>query len=146
MALIAALSVGVTACTDVRDFDGAWSGSRVGDDDVLRVGFAASASATLVVDSVDLGSIRGTLTTSGDEFAGASIQELPSAEADILSELTFASGQPARVFVTLVGANDGGGAATAFISLHREDRIELRLIRGGPSPLYGIFFLDRATP
>jgi hypothetical protein len=139
--LVAAATV--TGCTDIRDFGGTWSGPRVGDDPVLRAGFAEDAEATLVIDQIDLGSLRGSLTTSGDEFSGALIQELPAAEADDLSALTFTSGQPARIYVTLVDADDGGGDAVAFVSLHREDRVELRLIRGGDAPLYGIFFLER---
>ena len=133
----------VIGCTDIRDFEGSWSGPRVGDAPVLRTGFAESTSATLVIDEVDLNRLRGTLTTSGDEIAAAPIQELPSAEADALADLTYESGQPARIYVTLVSASDGGGDATAFISLHREDRVELRLLRGGQQPLYGVFFLER---
>lgn len=142
LALAAAASC-VIGCTDIRDFEGSWIGPRVGDDPVLRAGFAELATATLEIDQVDLARFRGTLTTSGDEFAGAPIQELPAIEADSLAELTYETGQPARIYVTLVSASDGQGDATAFISLHREDRVELRLMRGGPSPLYGIFFLER---
>lgn len=133
----------VIGCTDIRDFEGRWSGPRVGDDPVLRAGFAPEATATLDLDEVDLNRLRGTLTTSGDELAAAPIQELPAAEADSLAELTYQSGQPARIYVTLVSASDGGGDVTAFVSLHREDRVELRLVRGGAAPLYGVFFLER---
>lgn len=143
LVLGAAVALTVIGCTDIRDFEGSWSGPRVGDAPVLRAGFAESATATLEIAEVDLNRLRGALTTSGDEFAAAMIQELPAAEADSLADLTFGSGQPARIYVTLVAASDGGGDATAFISLHREDRIELRLVRGGPSPLYGVFFLER---
>lgn len=143
LVVLFALLGAVIGCTDIRDFEGRWSGPRVGDAPVLRVGFAETASATLVIDEVDLNRLRGSLTTSGDEFATSVIQELPSAEADSLSELTYESGQPARIYVTLVAATDGGGDATAFVSLHREDRVELRLVRGGSSPLYGVFFLER---
>lgn len=135
---------GVIGCTDIRDFEGTWSGPRVGDDPVVRTGFAEDERATLVIDQVDLGALRGTLTTSGDAFDGVAIQELPAAEADALSQLTFETGQPARIYVTLVEASDGGGDAVAFVSLHREDRVELRLVRGGGAPLYGIFSLERS--
>jgi hypothetical protein len=140
---LAAVAFAVIGCTDIRDFEGRWSGPRVGDDPVLRAGFGETASATLDIAEVDLNRFRATLTTSGDEFSAASIQELPAIEADSLAELTFETGQPARIYVTLVAAGDGVGDATAFISLHREDRVELRLVRGGASPLYGIFFLER---
>jgi len=133
----------VISCTDIRDFDGTWTGPRVGDNPVLNTGFAESATATLAIADVDLNRFRATLTTSGDEFRDAAIQELPAAEADSLAELTFNTGQPARIYVTLVAATDGLGDATAFVSLHREDRVELRLVRGGQNPLYGIFFLER---
>lgn len=143
LGLLALAATAVIGCTDIRDFAGTWRGPRVGDDPVLRAGFAADEEATLVIDQVDLGSLRGTLTTSGDGFQAVPIQELPAAEADRLSQLTFESGQPARIFVTLVGASDGGGDAVAFVALLREDRVELRLLRGGDAPLYGIFDLER---
>jgi hypothetical protein len=140
---VVTLGLIVIGCTDVRDFEGTWTGPRVGDDPVLRAGFDESSTATLAIDDVDLNRFRATLTTSGDEFTGAPIQELPAIEADSLAELTFETGQPARIYVTLVSAGDDQGDATAFISLHREDRVELRLVRGGAVPLYGIFFLAR---
>ena len=144
---LAALLTFVIGCTDVRDFEGTWAGPRVGEAEVLRTGFEANATATLEIERVDLGKLRGALTITGttsseDVFAAAPIQELPAAEADVLSELTFTSGQPARVFVTLVPTSDGDDAM-AFVSLHREDRVELRVLRGGNSPLYGIFYLER---
>ncbi len=115
---------------------------------MLRTGFEDDASATLEIESMDLTRVRGTLTITGttpmeDVFSAAPIQELAAAEADVLSELTFTSGQPARVFVTLVPAADGAGDGVTFLSLHREDRIELRILRGGNAPLYGIFHLER---
>lgn len=141
--LLGAIATAVIGCTDIRDFEGTWTGPRVGDDPVLRAGFAEAAAATLAIEEVELNRFRAALTTSGDEFDAVPIQELPAAEADSLADLTFLTGQPARIYVTLASPTDGGGDATAFISLHREDRIELRLIRGGTSPLYGVFYLER---
>ena len=35
------------ACLDLRDFEGTWTGARVGEAAELRVGLASDASATL---------------------------------------------------------------------------------------------------
>ena len=42
---------------------------------------------------------------------------------------------------TIAEATDGGGDALVVVSLYPDDRVELRVLRGGPSPLYGIFAL-----
>lgn len=139
LALACWIAVG---CTDVRDFRGTWTGPRIGEDAVVRVGFADAVSATLIVEEVDLGAFSGRLTTSDDAFRDATIQPIPGAEADALADIDFA-GSPARVFLAFVAASDGGGDALAIVALYDDERIELRLLRGGGQPMYGIFALDR---
>lgn len=126
----------LAACNDLRDFRGSWDGDRVGDGPV-RVGEGARAS--LAIDRIDAHGLEGRITIAGllPEQAFAS---LPAAEADALANMTFAGG-PLRVYLAFVPIPDGGGDALALIALYDDRRIEVRLLRGGPDPLYAIFAL-----
>jgi len=131
--IVAALA----ACTDLRDFHGSWQGPRVGADPVLHVGAADAASATLTVDSVDKHGLAGHLTIAG--LTDAAFASLPGAEADALASTTFA-GAPLRVYLAFVPTTDGGGDALAVVALY-DERIELRVLRGGSLPIYAIYAL-----
>jgi hypothetical protein len=131
------------ACNDVRDYQGAWTGARVGDSPVLRVGIADDATADLEIDAVDRHGLSGTLTVTGLVDA-APIASVEGAEADVLAGMTFA-GSPLRVYLAFAATSDGGGDALAVIALYDDDRVEIRLLRGGATPLYGVFAL-RPTP
>jgi hypothetical protein len=126
-------------CQDVREYAGTWTGARVGDD-AVRQGFTANTSATLRVDSIALQSLDARLTTSDGRFDDVAIVPLSASEADVLSSMTF-DGAPVRVFVSFAPATDGGGDAMVLTALYADERIELRVLRGGPAPLYGIFTL-----
>lgn len=133
------IAVGLGACSDLREYRGEWRGSRVGAAPALVVGGAASAHATLAIDAVDPHGLHGQLSVDG-MLAAAAVDSLPGAEADALSGLTFA-GSPLRVYLAFVDASDGGGQALAVIALFEDRRVEVRLLRGGTSPLYAIFSL-----
>lgn len=133
----------LTACLDVRELEGTWSGPAVGERPELRVGFDDGAVATLDIEQVDLHSLRARLTIQGDVFDGAEIQPIAGAEADVLSTMTF-DGGPSRVYMAFVDTADGGGPATVFVAVYFDKRVEVRVLRGGSSPLYGIFALDDA--
>lgn len=129
------------ACNDVRAYEGTWQGRRVGDVAVLKVGLQDNATANLVVDSIDTHGFRGHLAITN--LIDADLQSIAGAEADVLSGLTF-SGSPQRVYLSFVATTDGGGEAMAVIALYDENRIEIRVLRGGSQPLYGIFTLAQA--
>jgi len=131
--------VGIAACEDVRDYAGTWQGTRVGDSEPLRVGVASDATATLSIESIDKHGLRGRLSVTGvaDDVAIASVE---GAEADVLAGVTFA-GSPLRVYLAFAATADAGGDALAVIALYDDDRIEVRLLRGGATPLYAIFAL-----
>ena len=132
-----------TGCLDVRDFEGAWSGERVGEHEALRQGFADRADATLVVESVDLRSLSARLTIEG-LFQEALVAPIPGAEADVLTTMSF-DGSPARVFLSFVETIDGGGDAMVMVAMYDDPRVVLRVLRGGAMPLYGIFALARGS-
>jgi hypothetical protein len=134
-----ALVTVLAGCNDLRDFGGTWEGARVGDPDqkVLRVGPGERASLT--IETIDAHGLSGRLAIDGllPEQAFAS---LAGAEADALSNMTFA-GAPLRVYLAFVPIPDGGGDAFALIALYDDRRVEVRVLRGGTSPLYAIFAL-----
>jgi hypothetical protein len=136
------LAVGLAAsaggCTDVREFRGAWHGTQVGDAPELHVGVAAGAAATLTIADIDKHGLAGHLTIDG--VADAAFTSIEAAEADALASLTF-DGAPLRVYLAFAATTDGGGDALAVIALF-DQRIEVRLLRGGPRPIYAILALS----
>lgn len=138
-ALLAVAMITLGACTDVREYDGRWSGPRVGDAPALQLGVAHDATATLTIAQVDRLGLTGTLDVTG-LCVGAAVAPLAGAEADRLASLTFA-GAPLRVYLANVVTIDGGGDALAMIALFDDRRVEVRLIRGGARPVYAIFDL-----
>jgi len=131
------LVVTLVACNDLRDFRGTWQGARVGDVPVLRVG--PGDDAMLVIDELDGHGMRGTLAVA-NLLPEAELVSLAGAEADALSDLTFA-GSPLRAYLAFVAVPDGGGDAMAIVALYDDRRVELRVLRGGTKPVYAIFQL-----
>src|SRR5438874_2217966 len=72
------------------------------------------------------------------------IASAPGAEADVLAATTW-SGSPLRVYFGFFAVQDNYGDALAVIALYDDRRVELRVLRGGNMPLYGIFSLQE-TP
>ena len=127
----------LAGCNDLRDFRGSWQGERVGDAPVLHVGGGERASLT--IDDLDAHRIAGRLAIDG-LMPEQSFESLAGAEADAVASLTFA-GDPLRVYLAFVPVPDGGGDALALIALYDDRRIEVRVLRGGGSPLYAIYAL-----
>ena len=127
----------LVGCSDLRDFHGTWSGPRVGDASPLRVG-VQDGNAMLAIDAIDAHSLTARLTVDG-LLPETAIASLDGAEADVLAGITF-SGAPLRVFLAFAPV-PGGGDALVVIALYDDRRIEVRLLRGGAAPLYGIYAL-----
>jgi hypothetical protein len=140
--LVLVAIVTTAACNDLRDFAGSWSGNRVGDTPALRVG--EGESANLAIFDIDKHGLEGSLHVYAADgntlLVEANFRSLEAAEADVLSTMTF-SGAPMRVYLAFVPVSDGSGDALAIIALYDSRRIELRLMRGAPSPLYAIYTL-----
>jgi hypothetical protein len=132
----------LVACSDLRDFHGQWMGPRVGDAGPIHVN-VPDGGARLTIDQIDSHGLAARLAVDGllPEVAFTSI---PGAEADVLSGITF-SGAPLRVYLAFVPVPDGGGDALAIVALYDDHRVEVRLLRGGSSPLYGIYTLTETT-
>lgn len=134
----------VGACTDLRDFRGDWHGHRIGETESVRVGVTDTAEANLAVATIDQHGLQGSISVDKLVAAETPFVSLAGAEADKLAAMSFA-GNPIRVYMGFVDTADGAGDAMAMIALFDEHRIELRLLRGGTEPLYGIFELSE-TP
>jgi hypothetical protein len=136
----------LVACSDLRDFRGTWGGPRVGDASELRLGVSDTAQATLVIDSVDGNGLAARLAIDG-LLPETPITSLAGAEADVLAGLTF-TGSPLRVYLAFAELPDTGGMALVIVALYDDRqarRIEVRVLRGGPQPLYGIFALTGSS-
>jgi hypothetical protein len=140
--VLVGLVLGLGGCSDLRDFRGTWQGPRVGDAPALRVGVAAQTNASLTIDGIDTHGLRGTLTVDG-LLDNASFVSLAGAEADVLAGMSF-GGSPLRVYLTFVPVPDSAGEALALIALYNDHRIEVRILRGGQTPIYAIFALAQA--
>ena len=140
VAIIAALA----ACNDLREFRGSWHGDRVGEASVLHLGVPAVTQATLTIDAIDSHGLTASLTVEG-LLPTTELSSIPGAEADALSAITF-SGSPIRVYLAFVPVPDHGGDAFALVALYDDKRIEVRLLRGGSSPIYAIFAMTEIAP
>lgn len=134
------------ACTDLRDFRGDWRGPRIGDAEAVRVGVTDTATAQLAIDEVATRGMHGTLEVDQLVAPGTPFRSLDGAEADTLATLSIDGAL--RVYLGFVPIIDGAGEAFAIVALYadRDDdrRVDLRLMRSGPTPLYGIFELSEA--
>jgi hypothetical protein len=126
-------------CTDLREFRGAWAGHRVGTAVALHTGITGTTAA-LSIDRIDGHSFAARIQVEGVLDAPTPISSIPGVEADVLSDLTF-TGDPLKVYLSFVPIPDGRGDALLVIALFDDRRIEVRMIRGGTDPLYGIWTL-----
>jgi hypothetical protein len=134
--LLLALAAG---CSDLRDFRGSWRGERIGTAPSLLVGNLGDGVAELSISALDRHGLHGHLTIAG--ISDSALDSMPGAEADVLAGMTF-DGSPLRVYLGFA-ATQTGEDALAVVSLYSDSRVELRVLRGGPSPIYGIFALRR---
>ena len=125
-------------CNDIRDFTGRWEGARVGASPVLRVG--PGEAVTLDIDAIDNHGIRARIAIPG-LVNETEITTLEGAEADALANLSF-PGNPLRVFLAFAAMPTGD--AVVLIGLYDDDRLDVRVLRAGPQPLYAIFSLQRS--
>lgn len=143
-----ALAAALAGCADLREFRGTWRGDRVGSDPALLVGSLGDNVAELAIESLDRHGLVGHLRIAGaagrDGQFDAPLASVPGAEADVLAGMTF-DGAPLRTYLSFVDpVEPAGGSALAVVSLYDDERVELRVLRGGATPLYGIFALRRS--
>lgn len=131
-------------CTDLREYDGTWTGSIV-TNPYLRQGFTSDTKLTLVVEKIDRGSLSGRLTVSPSQpatsgFTDAPLISLEHASNDVIGDISF-EGEPLATYLFWVAPdNPAEGHALVMISAHPKHRMQLRVLR---HDLYGVFRLTR---
>ena len=136
----------LVACNDLRGFRGDWRGHRVGDVPPLYAGIGSGAvAAELSIDTIDGHGLAARLSIDGLLPPETPITSLAGAEADVLAGLTF-GGSPLRVYLAFATMPGPGGEAMVIVALYDDRRVEVRILRGGSAPLYGIFALTETEP
>jgi hypothetical protein len=135
--------VSLVACNDLREFRGTWCGRRVGEASELKLNVPDGTEATLSIDRADTHGLTAQLTVDG-LLPETTVTSLQGAEADVLAGITF-SGAPLRVYLAFAPVPGGGGDALVIVALYDDRRVEVRLLRGGTAPLYGIFALSEVA-
>jgi hypothetical protein len=131
----------LVACSDLREFRGSWRGPLV-ENTALQVN-PPSGPAALAIEVVDSHHLSARLTIQG-LLPETAITSLEAAEADVLSDITF-GGSPLKVYLAFTAVPDGGGEALVVVALYDDRRVEVRVLRGGTRPLYGIFALSESA-
>ncbi len=137
-------------CQGLDRFRGTWEGSIDSSPDV-REGFGEGTELTLEIHDLDERQIHASITTcvrgfdedrcSPGRFQQTPLVMLEKARNDSLGSMQF-GGEPYAVYVTTAKPADPAEAEVlAIVSLHSQDRVEVRLLRG--SELYGVFRLTQ---
>lgn len=108
----------------------------------MRVGVTDTATARLEIENLETRGMSGTLEVDKLVAPGTPFASLDGAEADKLAAISIDGA--IRVYLGFVPIVDGAGDAFAFVGLYDDRRVDLRLMRSGPTPLYGIFELSEA--
>jgi hypothetical protein len=101
-----------------------------------RRGLAAIVALITLAACNDVRDFRG-------GWSGARVGDTPAVRVGIAGDATAALAIASIDRLGLTGTLDGGGDALALIAVYDDDRIEVRLVRGGAQPVYAIFDLAR---
>jgi len=142
--LVSTLLASNAGCTDIRDYEGTWTGGIV-TNPTLRDGFDANTLITLEISRIDRSDMDGRVTlgpaqdvTAG--FTDATLIPVSRAGSDVLGDLTF-DGDPIATYLFHLAPDDPDEEhATVLISAHPNHRLEVRIFR---HDLYGVFRLRR---
>lgn len=148
---LATLASSLVACERLDRY-GTGSGSLEGvveNADLVRAGFAPGVRACLELDTGQLQSQPGFVSTSDGRFTHTPLRPVPPLTADTLSNLSFAAGQVRNLLFALRENGATPRDALVVLSLLDDGRVELRILDGAPGapgvePLYGVFPLERA--
>jgi len=153
-ALVLLVSLALWGCNDLRDYDGRWQGTVVGDstlDFILR-GFPEGTELEIrdFAPHPD-DSPPGFLTTQGyDAFADTPLERISPLENDLLSQYDFPGQGRVRNYIFATRPTTGpvaGRDAMVFISLIDDDTLETRVIVGSGDEAtgghFGLWYLRR---
>lgn len=145
-----ALALSLAACTNLKDFQGAWTGS-ISKDSSVRQGLSENTQMTLNIQYANSRKLEATLSTctqdptdgtcTPTDFQDTPLEPLKKVQNDTLNSLTF-GGEPYAVYMMTAQPVDPDTARMlVFVSLHGKDRVEIRLLRG--QEVYGVFRLTQ---
>lgn len=152
--LIPALAV--VACTDLNDFstgEGKLYRGSIIQGKFVRNGFDISTEIELTfrVDRVDqkpdsqgIGG-PGILRTSDGQFKDAPLEPIAELPHDQLSKLDFPGGRLRSYLFFARTSGAGDEEALVVISLMEDSSVEVRILRGGEKPLFGVFKVDKKS-
>jgi hypothetical protein len=133
----------LVGCTDLRDFNGDWSGPIIAEP-AVRQGFSANAEVTkLTLSNIALSTAEGLLSTSDDKFKDARLSLVARSVSDELASMSFEN-DPLRSYLMFgkLTSDPRGAPAVMIVSLFGNDEVQLRIFRG--NDLYGVFYLRRS--
>lgn len=149
------------ACHDISDFSttsgGVYEGVITGAD-FVRAGLGASVRMCMTIDTSQLQTAPGSISTDDGLFEGTPLRPIPQYWQDPLSTFNFGEGRVENaLYVASGNGNDAGLAGDVFVvvSFMIAGTIEVRLLRGapsiastggsasGPPNLFGVFSLSR---
>jgi hypothetical protein len=152
--LIAGLALG-PACDSLSDFSttsgGVYFGAVTGAG-FVRAGLGDSVRMCLELDTSQLQSAPGSLTTDDGLFRKTPLRQIPQLWHDPLSTLTFGQGRTQNLLYVAQGNathTESAGDVFVVVSLMTSGNVEVRLLRGAPqtsatpSSLFGVFTLSR---
>ncbi len=156
--VVASLGACFMACVATSGCDhfdrfGTGSGSLEGTiepSDLVRAGFPPGTSLCLELDTSQLQSAPGSLSTSDGRFSRTTLRPIPPLASDTLSNLSFADGQVRNLLFAVRTIEPSPRDLLAIISLLDTGRVEVRLLNGAPGaagidPLYGVFALEKKS-
>jgi len=144
------------ACTELGQFstdaEHVYRGSVI-TGKFIRSGFHSDVELemTFHVDQVEMQPDQygmggpGILRTTDGLFDNSALEPIPEFSHDQLSNLDFPNG---RLRSYMFFCRPGGSAqdmALVIVSLMEDEKVEVRIMRGGDEPLYGVFRLGRES-
>jgi hypothetical protein len=157
---VAAVLASLLACHDISDFSTASGGVYEGvitSADFVRTGLGAAVRMCVEVDTSQLQTSPGSISTDDGLFAGTPLRAIPQYWNDPLSTFNFGDGRIQNVLYVASGNRTDAGLAgdvIVVLSFMISGNVEVRLLRGapataavgpasGPPNLFGVFLLSR---
>jgi hypothetical protein len=159
--LVAAVGV-LPGCHDISDFSTTSGGIYEGaitSADFIRAGIGPKARMCVAIDTNQLQSAPGLITTDDGLFGGTPLRPIPQYWQDPLSTFNFGEGRIENaLYVAHGNKTDAGLAGDVFVvlSFMVAGTVEVRLLRGapptggsapdagGPANMFGVFSLSRS--
>jgi hypothetical protein len=137
---LATLATSFFGCRDLSGFttgDGSYEGSVVAADFVLA-GLGPTTRLCLTLDADHLQDAPGNISTNDGRFHAVPMRTIPQIWQDPLSTLSFGEGRLKNLVYVVAAStpfDDGeGNDVVAVVSLMQSGDVEVRLVRGAPSP------------